>query len=61
MVAGSSKSDHSSLSLKDAREQNRLAEFIEQHSGEQAENEEFTRLLERVERDQKTPLSRRQK
>lgn len=43
------------LTLKEAREQGRLAEFIEQHSGQLAEDEEFIRLLERVEKDEKQP------
>jgi hypothetical protein len=41
------------LTLREAREQGRLAEFIEQHADELAEDEEFTRLLERMERDEK--------
>lgn len=41
------------LSLREAREQGRLAEFIEQHSDELAEDEDFIRLLERMERDEK--------
>lgn len=49
------------LSLKAAREQGRLAEFIEQRSEELAEDEEFIRLLERVEKDQKIPPSMRRK
>ena len=47
------KKDENMLSLREAREQGRLAEFIEQHSDELAEDEEFIRLLERMERDEK--------
>lgn len=46
------------LSLREARAQGRLAEFIEEHSEELAEDEEFIRLLERIERDEKPPRNR---
>lgn len=36
------------MSLREAREQGRLAEFIEQHAEELVEDEEFTALLERI-------------
>lgn len=45
------------MSLKEAREQGRLAEFIEQHAEELAEDEDFIQLLERMERDQKVRQS----
>ena len=37
------------LTLTEAREQNRLADFIEQHSDKLAENAEFIALLEKME------------
>ena len=41
------------LTLKKAREEGRLAEFIAQHAEELAEDEEFQKLLERMEKDEK--------
>lgn len=41
------------LSLREAREQGRIAEFIEQHAEELAEDKEFRKVLERMERDEK--------
>ncbi|MBX3706214.1 MAG: hypothetical protein KF911_06205 [Pseudomonadales bacterium] len=48
-----SKDDEAELTLREAREQGRLAEFIEQHSKELAEDQEFQKVLERMERDEK--------
>jgi len=49
--------DEKKISLTEARQQGKLAEFIRQHSKELAEDEEFTQLLERMERDEKTHQS----
>ena len=45
------------LSLAEARKTGQLAEFIRQHSEELAEDQEFAELLERMERDEKSPKS----
>ena len=41
------------LSLAEARKTGQLAEFIRQHSDELAEDGEFKRLLEKMERSEK--------
>lgn len=45
------------LTLKQARDENRLAEFIEQHSDELADDAEFIQLLEKMEKAQQSQQS----